>query len=243
MMLGNTHDETSVVQGPPSMTWEQAPAALDRAVHDYLGPVSAEDAVAAIRKIHPDYTPLQVARAAATAFRAWAGQRMEAERRAANPRSQPHTWVYQMDFHGADGWATHTIDIPFMFDNIEIATRQVGDQPAHYQQAMDLAAIMSQMLITYARTGNPNGAGDPDATRTPAAHTGTLAAHANPATPTQLASQSSQDGKLPFWPAYDLTNRASMIWDAKPHIEDDPRRDERIFAEKSHYHQPGTPVP
>ena len=217
MMLGNTHDETGIVRGPANMTWEQAPAALDAAVHDYLPPVTAEDAIAAFRKADPTYTPFQVTRAAATAFRAWAGQRMEAERRAANPKSQPHTWVYQMDFQGADGWATHTIDIPFMFDNIAIAQRQLGSEPEHLEQANALAAVMSQMLITYARTGNPNGE-DP-------------------------GHKATQEGKLPYWPAYDLKNRATMLWEAVPRVENDPRGAERRFAEQAHYHQAGTPMP
>lgn len=216
MILGNTHDETAV-PGSANMTWEQAPEALDRAVHEYLGPVSAGDAVAAFRKADPAYSPIQVVRAAATAFRAWAGQRLEAERRARNPISQKRTWVYQMNFPGANGLAGHTLDIPFMFDNIAIASRQVGTEPEHLERANELAAIMSQMLITYARTGNPNGD--------------------NP------SRQPAQDGKLPYWPAYDLKTRSTMLRGATPRIEDDPRRGERIEAEKSHYHQAGTPLP
>jgi len=211
MMLGNTHDETGAVNGPASMTWEQAPDAVDRGVHEYLGPVTAQEAVDAFRKADPTYTPQQVARAVGTAFRAWAGQRMEAERRAANPVSQPRTWVYQMNFKGADGWATHTIDIPFMFDNIAIAQRQVGSDPQHVAEANALAAIMSQTLIEYARVGNPNG--------------------------------DSKDTGLPHWPAYDLKNRATMMWETKPRVENDPRGGERVEAEKSHYHQAGTPLP
>jgi para-nitrobenzyl esterase len=211
MMLGNTHDETGAVNGPASMTWEQAPEAVDRGVHEYLGPVTAQEAVDAFRKADPTYTPQQVARAVGTAFRAWAGQRMEAERRAANPVSQPRTWVYQMNFKGADGWATHTIDIPFMFDNIAIAQRQVGSDPQHLADANALAAIMSQMLIEYARVGNPNG--------------------------------DSKDTGLPHWPAYDLKNRSTMMWETKPRVENDPRGGERVEAEKSHYHQAGTPLP
>lgn len=217
MMLGNTHDETGAVNGPASMTWEQAPDAVDRGIHEYLGPVTPQEAVDAFRKADPTYTPQQVARAVGTAFRAWAGQRMEAERRAANPVSQPRTWVYQMNFKGADGWATHTIDIPFMFDNIAIAQRQVGSEPQHLAEANELAAVMSQMLITYGRTGNPNG--------------------------DDTAKAATQDGKLPYWPAYDLKNRATMMWETKPRVENDPRGAERVEAEKSHYHQPGTPLP
>jgi para-nitrobenzyl esterase len=206
MVLGNTHDETAV-PSREAMTWETAPAALKSAVSEYLGPYAAEEVVAKFREIHPDYTPEQVATAAATAFRAWPGQRWEAERRAANPRSQPHTWVYQMNFQGASGKAMHTIDIPFMFDNIAMAEGQIGPATEQLAAANALAATMSEMLVTYARTGNPNFAG------------------------------------LPNWPAYDLKNRSTMMWERRPRIENDPRGAERVFADQSHYHQAGTPLP
>jgi len=216
MMLGNVHDET-MVAGPrgSEITWDNAPQVLDAAVNQYLGPVKAEEAVAEFRRIHPDYTPQQVCIAAATAFRAWPGQRMEAERRAADPGSQPRTWVYQMNFAGANGRAMHTIDIPFMFDNIAYAKGQVGSAPEQLEAANALAAIMSQMLITYGRTGNPNGD----------------------------SKGATQDGKLPYWPAYDLKARATMMWERTPRVENDPRGAERRFAERSHYHQAGTPLP
>jgi para-nitrobenzyl esterase len=222
MMLGNVHDETMVASRGGEMTWESATPALDEAIHQYLGPYSAEQVVAKFREIHPDWTPQQVDIAAATAFRAWPGQRMEAEERAANPVSQPRTWVYQMNFAGANGRAMHTIDIPFMFDNIAMAGGQIGTDPEHVAEANALAAVMSEMLITYGRTGNPNGEGDKSEGK---------------------AKGPTQDGKLPYWPAYDLTHRATMMWEAKPQVEDDPRGAERVFAEKSHYHQAGTPLP
>ena len=206
MILGNTHDETNVA-GREAITWENAAAVLKSAVSQYLGPYTPEQVVAKYRAIYPSYSADQVATAAATAFRAWPGQRWEAERRAANPASQPHTWVYQMNFPGANGKAMHTIDIPFMFDNIGLDEDQVGREPEHLVQAHALAATMSEMLITYARTGNPNHAG------------------------------------LPQWPAYDLNNRSTMIWEKAPHVEKDPRGAERVFADGAHYHQAGTPLP
>jgi para-nitrobenzyl esterase len=112
-----------------------------------------------------------------------------------------------MNFQGAGGKAMHTIDIPFMFDNIAMAQGQIGPAPEQLAAAHALAAAMSQMLIAYARTGNPNFAG------------------------------------LPDWPAYDLKNRRTMMWERTPRIENDPRGAERVFADKSHYHQAGTPLP
>lgn len=207
MILGNTHDETALPSLAADITWENAAQVLSTAVSQYLGPYTAEQVVAKYHEIYPNKTPDQIDTAAATAFRAWPGQRWEAERRAANPASQPHTWVYQMNFAGANGKAMHTIDIPFMFDNIAMAEAQVGSSPDQLAAANSLAATMSQMLIHYGRTGNPNFPG------------------------------------MPHWPAYDLKNRSTMIWDRTPHIENDPRHAERIFADKSHYHQAGTPLP
>jgi len=207
MILGNVHDETNVEIRGAVVTWDNVADVLKTAVLQYLGPYTPEQVVARYREIYPSYTPDQVATAAATAFRAWPGQRWEAERRAANPVSQPHTWVYQMNFPGANGKAMHTIDIPFMFDNISMAQAQVGSSPDQLAAANALAATMSQMLITYGKTGNPNFEG------------------------------------LPHWPAYDLKNRSTMMWQQTPRIENDPRSAERIFADKSHYHQAGTPLP
>ncbi len=127
MILGNVHDETAV-PARGTLTWDDAPAALHNAVAIYLGPYSAEEVIAKYRTIYPDKSPIEIVIAAATAFRAWPGQVMEAERRARNPRSQPHTWVYQMNWHrNAPGArAMHTIDIPFMFDNLAAAPGQIG---------------------------------------------------------------------------------------------------------------------
>jgi para-nitrobenzyl esterase len=162
MILGNVHDETAVpVHG--TLTWDDAPVALKNAVAIYLGPYSAEEIIAKYRTIYPDKSPIDIVIAAATAFRAWPGQVMEAERRASNPKSQRHTWVYQMNWHrNAPGArAVHTIDIPFMFDNLAAAPGQIGSTPEELATAQPLADTMSSMLIHYAATGNPNHAGLP----------------------------------------------------------------------------------
>ncbi|MGB6721709.1 MAG: carboxylesterase family protein, partial [Terracidiphilus sp.] len=208
MILGNTHDETAV-PWRGALTWDDAPAALHNAVAIYLGPYTAEEVVQKFRGFYPDRSPIEIVIAAATAFRAWPGQVLEAERRAANPISRPHTWVYQMNWHrNAPGArAMHTIDIPFMFGNLDAAPGQIGSSAEDMAAAQPLADLMSGTLIHYAATGNPNHPG------------------------------------LPFWPAYDLAQRNTMIWDNPPRIEKDPRGQERRYAAASPYRQPGTYEP
>jgi para-nitrobenzyl esterase len=213
MILGNTHDETAVPVGG-SLTWDDAPAALRIAVAIYLGPYSAEQVIAKYRAIYPDKSPIDVVVAAATAFRAWPGQVLEAERRAANPASQPHTWVYQMNWHrdAPGARAVHTIDIPFMFNNLDAAPGQIGSSPEDLAAAQPLADVMSGMLIHYAATGNPNHPGLP-----------------------LWPVYSLEQRNTMIW---DSSQHVQPH--VEPHVEHDPRGEERRYATASPYRQPGT---
>ena len=164
MILGNTHDETRglIGGGQPalfSLTWEELPAALEKNVGAYLGPVKAETIVSDYRSWYPQYSPSDVFFAATTAFRSWPGQVIEAERRAASP-AQRRTWVYEVDWPspvaGGRFRAPHTLDIPFFFDNLALAPGMVGED---VESAQPLATAMSESLIAYAKTGDPNHPG------------------------------------------------------------------------------------
>lgn len=169
MILGNTHDETRGLIGGAqpalfSLTWEELPAALEKSVGAYLGPVKPEAIVARYREWYPQYSPSDVFFAATTAFRSWPGQVIEAERRAGSP-AQRRTWVYEVDWPspvaGGRFGAPHTVDIPFFFDNLALAPGMVGASPEDVERAEPLATAMSESLIAYAKTGDPNHAGLP----------------------------------------------------------------------------------
>lgn len=169
MILGNTHDETRglIGGGQPtlfSLTWEELPAALEKSVGAYLGPVKPETIVARYREWYPQYSAADVFFAATTAFRSWPGQVIEAERRAAGP-AQKRTWVYEVDWPspvaGGRFGGPHTVDIPFFFDNLAIAPGMVGASREDVERAQPLATAMSESLIAYAKTGDPNHAGLP----------------------------------------------------------------------------------
>jgi para-nitrobenzyl esterase len=45
---------------------------------------------------------------------------------------------------------------------------------------------------------------------------------------------------LPTWPHYNLDHRPTMLWDTPPHVENDPRGQERQLIAQAPYIQPGT---
>ena len=212
MILGNTHDETRVLigRGDPSifnLTWGTLQSKLESA-SPFMGDLDRADVIAAYRRLYPHYTPADVFFAATTASRSWRGQVIEAERRAVQPTAATRTWVYQLDWpspsEGGKWKAYHGLDVPLVFDTCPLVPGMVGSGPAEQQAAQRVADAMSESLLAFARTGDPN------------------------------------HEALPRWPPYDLTRRATMIFDAPPKVTDDPRGDERRLFEKVPYVQPGT---
>jgi para-nitrobenzyl esterase len=166
MILGNTHDETRglIGGGDPTtfdLTWETLPARLS-VVAQFLGDKKPDEVVRQYRLMYPNYSASDVFFAATTAFRSWRGQVIEAERRAAQPEAATHTWVYELDWRtpidGGKWGAPHTLDIPLALDNVAVADGMTGDGP----EAVQLAALMSDTWIAFARTGNPNHKGLPE---------------------------------------------------------------------------------
>jgi para-nitrobenzyl esterase len=168
MVLGNTHDETRVLigGGQPALfdlTWDTLPEALEKGA-PFLksGTVSlpVADVIANYRAWNPTYSAADIFFAVTTDSRSWRGEVIEAERRAANPAAQRHTWVYQLNWKsGVDGgkWgAPHTLDIPLAFDNVALSPGMVGSSPADQARAQQMANIVSETYIAFARTGNPN---------------------------------------------------------------------------------------
>lgn len=164
MVLGNTHDETTLLIGKNEPTlfalqWPQVAERLHHHVGQFMQGLDAEDVVARYREWYPAYTPSEVFFAASTAARSWKGMVLASDRRAA--QGAP-TWVYYLHWKSPqDGgrWgAPHTLDIPLVFDTVaaDPLTRDGG--PA----AQQVSDQMSEALIQFARSGDPHHAGLPD---------------------------------------------------------------------------------
>ncbi len=112
------------------------------------------------RRQNPGASPSDLMVAVASDTTRLAGIRA-AERRGVQSGAAPvymylFTWRSPA-FDGALG-STHTLDIPFVFDQVATYPDYVGDQPGRDE----LAANMSDAWISFARTGSPNHAGLPN---------------------------------------------------------------------------------
>ena len=160
LILGNTHDETRFLIGTSDptafqLTWESLPAKLAQHAQ-FLGNLELNKVIALYRNNYPAYSASDVFFAAITASRSWRGQLIEAERRAAQPAGAAPTWVYELDWKtpidGGKWGAPHTLDIPLVFGNTDVADGMSGDGP----EARHLARLMSDTWVAFAHTGNPN---------------------------------------------------------------------------------------
>jgi len=159
MMIGNTREETlAFLGGDPAnagLTWDALPARLTPS--QMRIDVAPEEVVAWYRTNHPEMSPDQVLIRATTAARSWRAAVIEAEMRGA--QGSP-AFVYQLNWasrlpNGRTG-AFHTSDIPLMLDNVAAeGSRAVGPG------AQAMADRMSDALLAFARTGDPNHAGLP----------------------------------------------------------------------------------
>jgi len=154
MVIGNTHDETRAFLGNDpanfELTWESLPTKLEKEQFVDLLPSVV---IAEYRRLYPRYTPSEVFFAATTAGRSWRGAVEELEARA---RQGAPTWAYQLDWgtplDGGKLRAYHTLDIPLVFHNLGAEGSKTGTG----ESAQQVANAMSDSLLSFARTGNPN---------------------------------------------------------------------------------------
>lgn len=159
MILGNTRDETRAFVDPDgdkvrTLDWDNI---AERMAPELRVDLHPEWVVSQYRARFPDWTPERIFYAATTAGRSWPGQVIEADARAA---AEAPTWVYQVDFQSPTQprrGAPHTMDIALAFGTLDAEGSYTGTGA----EARALSAAMMKAFTTFARKGDPNGAGVP----------------------------------------------------------------------------------
>jgi para-nitrobenzyl esterase len=116
--------------------------------------VDPDPIVAAFRKTHPDVSPWDLYILIATDHPRGAYTRELAKRKAAENGAP--VFVYRFDWETPEGGghmrSPHTIEIPFVFNNVKIAGPLISKMP----EAYGLAEKVSASWVSFARTGDPN---------------------------------------------------------------------------------------
>lgn len=153
MIIGNTHDETWAFLGGDEsnfrVTWEELPEKL---IPNFRVDIKPEEVIEKYRKLYPNLSASDLLFKITTASRSWRGAIIEAEERA---KAGSPAFAYQLDWKstrdGGKFGAPHGADIQLVFDNI--------DKPGATAQgptAQQMADIMSETFIAFARRGDPN---------------------------------------------------------------------------------------
>ena len=146
--------------------------------------------IAIYKKRRPSYTNVNLYLALASDATFRAGVITETERKAAAGGAPVYLYYFTWNSPVRNGKlrAFHTVEIPFVFDNVDAGKPTVGSGPE--QNA--LADKMSAAWVQFARTGNPN------------------------------------HKALPNWPAFNISQRPTMVFNNECEVINDPHGPERV---------------
>jgi len=161
LLIGDTKDEATRFLADDDAVWNRTltDAELRNRLAAIAGGAAADRLVDLYRTQQPQGNPAELLIAALTHGQFWVRSALFAERKAA--ARQAPVYVYSLAWEtpvfGGRLKAPHALDLPFVFDNTEVAEATAGAAGAR-----DLAATMSAAWIAFARAGNPGTTGLPD---------------------------------------------------------------------------------
>jgi para-nitrobenzyl esterase len=160
LMIGGTSEESAFFLADDDAVWN---GTLDEeGLRLRVAAVAGSDTdklLAAYRAAMPQASPGDRLIAALTGSNFWIRTMMLAERYAARQRAP--IYMYSLDWqspaHGGRLKAHHAMDLPFVFDNVDMA-----DTTAAAPDARKLAARVAQTWIAFAQNGTPDNPAIPD---------------------------------------------------------------------------------
>ena len=154
LMIGGTKEESGFFLADDDAVWNGALA--EEELRERVAAVAGAETnklLAAYRRVMPQSSPGDRLIAALTGSNFWIRTVLLAERYAARQRAP--VYMYSLDWqspaHGGRLKAHHAMDLPFVFDNIDVA-----DTTAGAPGAAEVAAQMSATWIAFACNGRPD---------------------------------------------------------------------------------------
>jgi para-nitrobenzyl esterase len=153
VMIGCTRTEMTLFSANDPAAFRLDDMGLRMRVKDLLGD-RAPSMIDLYRKLNPGASASDVYFLIASDYRYGAPTMKIAERRAALGKAPVYVYYFTWEtpVEGGRLKSPHTMEIPFVFDNVKISARLTGGGA----EAMALADKLSDTWIAFARTGNPN---------------------------------------------------------------------------------------
>lgn len=160
MMVGTTRTELSNQLGYEEGAFDLDMAELRRRAARYVGAEAVDEAIAVFQAEAPNASASELYFTIASARGYGLDATIMAEQRV-RAKAAP-TYLYQLTWRSpAEGGrrvSQHTLDLPFMFDNVAAALHLTGPES---DETRAMANVMAETWIAYARTGDPNNAALP----------------------------------------------------------------------------------
>ena len=152
LMLGSTRTELTSSADAAAFTLNED--GMRERIKTLLGADRAGGIIDVYRKANPGATPSDIYFLIASDHRYSAPVMKIAERRTALGKGPVYLYYFRWEtpVDGGRLKSPHTIEIPFAFDNVKVASQLTGGGA----EAMALADKVSDAWIAFARTGNPN---------------------------------------------------------------------------------------
>jgi para-nitrobenzyl esterase len=155
LLIGYARTEETLYDRPTPETLALDEAGLKKRAGTRVGG-DPERVIEAFRKAHPEVTPWDLWILIATDHPRGTYSRELAKRKATQAAAP--AYLYRFDWETPEGGghmrSPHTIEIPFVFNNIKIAGPLISKMPEAYA----LAERVSAAWVAFARTGNPETA-------------------------------------------------------------------------------------
>ena len=158
LLIGYARTEETLYDRPTPETLALDEAGLRLRASKRIGG-DPERVIEAFRKGHPDATPWDLWILIATDHPRGTYSRELAKRKATQAGAP--VFLYRFDWETPEGGghmrSPHTVEIPFVFNNIKVAGPLISRMP----KAQALADKVSAAWVAFARTGNPNASSLP----------------------------------------------------------------------------------
>jgi para-nitrobenzyl esterase len=160
VLIGWNKDEMTLFNAAEQWFGRLTEEELPKRVAEIAGNEAKGKALlAALRELRPGYSPTYLLSGAYSASRMFLGSVLLAERKAALDGAPVFVYELAWETPVGDGIfkSPHTLEIPFVFANVDRAAVLVGTGP----ETKVLEQQMSDAWLAFARTGNPNAPGLP----------------------------------------------------------------------------------